>query len=136
MEKFIFKGTDIYPDITLDTEKPFFRISGKSVPADGKAFFEPVLQWVEAYIKNPLPETHFIFNLEYFNISTSKMLLFILYKLNELKNAGFSVRVSWQYNDEEDEMFEVGEDYAFMVDIPFEFIQNSKKEPSLSASAC
>lgn len=120
-KKFYFQGNEQLPTILFDINTGVFSIKGKSVPEDGKAFYEPVLQWLELYSRQPLPETHIIFDLEYFNISSSKMLLYILYKLNELQTAGNKVKVTWCYADEDDEMLEVGEDYAFMVDIPFEF---------------
>lgn len=120
-KRFYFQGNEYLPTILFDMEAGIFSIKGKSVPEDGKVFYEPVLQWLEQYAQNPLSETHLIFDLEYFNISSSKMLLYILYKLNELQTAGNKVKVTWCYAADDDEMFEVGEDYAFMVDIPFEF---------------
>lgn len=120
---FYFQGNEELPTINFDIETGNFLIFGKSLPEDGKAFYEPVLQWLEQYAHHPLPETHLIFDLEYFNISSSKMILYILYKLNELQTAGHKVKVTWCYADEDDEMYEVGEDYAFMVDIPFDFKQ-------------
>jgi hypothetical protein len=120
-EKFYFKGNEQLPTILFDKESGLFSITGRSIPEDGKVFYEPALKWLEIYSLNPLPNTHLIFDIEYFNISSSKMILYILYKLCEIQSAGYTVRVTWCYTDEYDEMFEVGEDYAFMVNIPFEF---------------
>lgn len=121
IKRFYFQGNDQLPTILLDVDAGTFSIKGKSLPEDGKLFYEPILKWFDEYSQNPLPETNIIFDLEYFNISSSKMILFILYKLNEIQTAGNKVKVTWCYTDEEDEMYEVGEDYAFMVDVPFEF---------------
>ena len=52
-----------------------------------------------------------------------KRILFIFYKLNELIKKNRSVVVNWYYVEDEDEMFEVGQDFAFMVNIPFHFIE-------------
>jgi hypothetical protein len=120
-KRFYLQGNEQLPTILMDIEAGIFSIKGKSVPEDGKSFYEPLLTWLDEYAKSPLDTTHLVFDLEYFNISSSKMLLYILYKLNEIQSAGNNVKVTWCYADEEDEMFEVGEDYAFMVDIPFEF---------------
>lgn len=118
------KGSNTYPEVLLDPESGIFTIEGKSVPEDGKTFYAPVLKWLDDYFNQPAAETHFIFKLDYFNISTSKMILFILYKLNELKGKGHSVKITWYYKDEDDEMLEVGEDYEFMIDIPFEYVRH------------
>ena len=59
--------------------------------------------------------------LDFFNISSSKRLLFMLYKLNEILEKGGQSKVQWYYSEHDDDMFEVGQDYAFMVKVPFEF---------------
>ena len=45
-----------------------------------------------------------------------------MYKLNELKAKNKQVRVEWLYNETDEDMFEVGQDFAFMVKVPFDFI--------------
>lgn len=35
---------------------------------------------------------------------------------------GKNVRIKWMYNEIDEDMFEVGQDYAFMVKIPFDFL--------------
>ena len=73
-----------------------------------------------------------LLKLHYFNVSSSKRILFIFYKLNELVKLNKSVVVNWYYVEDEDEMFEVGQDFAFMVNIPFHFIEYN---PYLSTTA-
>ena len=73
------------------------------------------------YLSNPASQTVFKIDLEYFNISSSKRILFLLYKLNELSENGHSVKVQWLYRDSDEDMYEVGQDYAYMVKVPFEF---------------
>ncbi len=130
MEALILKGTEIHPDVILDPKKEIFEIKGKSIPADGKTFYEPVLEWLELYSLNPNQLTNFKFDLEFFNITSSKMLLFILYKLNDIRMSGHNVTIKWCYSD--DDMFEVGEDYAYMVEIPFNFTKNIEKRDSVA----
>jgi hypothetical protein len=113
--------TDTSPEVVLDSQNSIFHIKGKAISADAKEFFEPLLNWFDNYALSPNESTEFKFDIEYFNISTSKMILFVLYKLNDLYKAGNNVKVIWYYRDEDDDMFEVGEDYAFMVDVPFIF---------------
>jgi hypothetical protein len=44
-----------------------------------------------------------------------------LYKLNELAENGKEVRVEWLYRQTDEDMYEVGQDYAYMVKVPFIF---------------
>ena len=46
-----------------------------------------------------------------------------MYKLNELQAKGGDVKVQWFYSEADEDMFEVGQDYAFMVKIPFQFVE-------------
>ncbi|HEX8515600.1 MAG TPA: DUF1987 domain-containing protein [Bacteroidia bacterium] len=113
------KRSDIYPDIILDKENGIFEIKGISLPENGKEFYQPVLDFLSEYIQAPNEITHFVFNLRFFNISSSKMLLFILYRLKELHNSGQRVLVTWCYDDED--ILEAGKDFEHMVHIPFQF---------------
>lgn len=111
--------TDLYPTIIMDKESGVFEIKGVSLPLDGKDLYMPVLDFLDEYVKAPNKVTLFVFNLKYFNISSSKMFLFMLYKLKELYDAGNSVVVIWSYDD--NDILEAGEDFQHMVDIPFQF---------------
>ncbi len=111
--------TDIYPTIIMDKENGVFEIKGVSLPLDGKALYQPVLDFLDEYVKSPNKITLFVFNLKYFNISSSKMFLFMLYKLKELFDSGKAVVVIWSYDDED--IREAGDDFQQMVDVPFQF---------------
>ncbi|EPB65439.1 hypothetical protein ANCCEY_15497, partial [Ancylostoma ceylanicum] len=56
----------------------------------------------------PADQTVFKIDLEYFNISSSKRILFLLYKLNNLAKNPDCVRVEWYYREDDEDMFEVG----------------------------
>ena len=75
--------------------------------------------------------TTFIINLESFNTTSLKQVLNLLMKLDELFKANNNVEARWIYNKDEDVMFELGQDYANMVKLPFKFIE---KKPHLSVS--
>lgn len=111
--------SDSYPDITLDRANGIFEIKGISLPENGKEFYQPVLDFLSEYMQAPNQVTHFVFNLRYFNISSSKMILYILYKLKELNDTGKIVLVTWCYDDED--IHEAGKDFEHMVAIPFQF---------------
>ncbi len=111
--------SDSYPDIIMDKENGIFEIKGISLPENGKDFYQPVLDFLAEYAEAPNDVTHFLFNLRYFNISSSKMLLFILYKLQEIQTPERKVLVTWCYDDED--ILEAGKDFEQMVKVPFQF---------------
>jgi len=112
-------GTDDTPTVTLDAGSNIFEISGRSLPEDVAAFYNPIIEWMEKYNQAPLAKTVFNFKLVYFNTASSKMLLDILMKLEELHNAGKQVVVKWHFADDDEDMKEAGEEYADIVDVPF-----------------
>ena len=94
--------------------------SGRSLPEDVAAFYAPVLSWLGEYAGSPNAKTVFSFKLVYFNTASSKLLLDILMKLEEISEAGHEVLVKWYYPDDDEDMEEAGKEYAEIVGIPFE----------------
>ena len=84
METITREGTEDTPKVVLDPSAGTFEISGRSLPEDVNEFYEPILNWLEEYTENPNNETYFVFKLEYFNTASSKMILDIFLKLEEI----------------------------------------------------
>lgn len=122
MEVIKIKGTDDTPSIVLDKDNEIFEISGRSLPEDVSTFYEPILNWLDEYAQDPNSKTVFSFKLVYFNTASSKLLLDILMKLEELHENGNEVLIKWYYPEDDEDMQEAGEEYADIVDIPFEQI--------------
>jgi hypothetical protein len=122
MESIKILGTDDTPGIILDSENDHFEISGRSLPEDVTSFYSPVLNWLDEYAESPKPKTVFIFKLTYFNTASSKVLLDILMKLEDIHNGGHEVLVKWYAPEDDEDMQEAGEEYADIVDVSFEQI--------------
>ena len=120
METIKIQGTEDTPKIILDAENDILEISGRSLPEDVSSFYEPVLNWLNDYAENPATKTVFNFKLTYFNTASSKLLLDILMKLEELHEKGNDVVIRWHYPEDDEDMAEAGEEYADIVDVPFE----------------
>ena len=120
MEVIKIQGTDDTPTVILEADKGLFEISGRSLPEDVTAFYAPVLAWLKDYAANPNPKTVFTFKLVYFNTASSKLLLDILVKLEEIHSDGKDVLIKWCYPEDDEDMKEAGEEYAEIVDVPFE----------------
>ena len=125
MEVIKIVGTDDTPSVTLDVANEIFEISGRSLPEDVAVFYEPILDWSDRYSEEATGKTIFNFKLVYFNTASSKMILDILLKLEEMHEAGKDVLVRWHYPEDDEDMEEAGEEYADIVDVPFEQISYS-----------
>ncbi|MBI9061136.1 MAG: DUF1987 domain-containing protein [Marinilabiliaceae bacterium] len=122
MEVINIKGTDDTPNVILDKEKGHFEISGRSLPEDVNMFYTPILDWIDGYAEAPNDTTEFVFKLEYFNTASSKVILDILLKFEEIVENGNKVVIKWHYHEEEEDMLEAGEEYADIVDIAFDYV--------------
>jgi len=120
METIKIQGSEDTPKIILDAGNEILEISGRSLPEDVTSFYEPVLNWLNEYAENPNKKTVFNFKLTYFNTASSKLLLDILMKLEEMHEKGQEVLIRWHYPEDDEDMAEAGEEYADIVDVPFE----------------
>jgi hypothetical protein len=125
METIKIQGTEDTPKVTLDKEKELMEISGRSLPEDVASFYEPILSWLDEYSQSPNKKTVFNFKLVYFNTASSKLLLDILMKLEEIHEAGHDVLIRWHYPEDDEDMEEAGEEYSDIVDVPFEQVPYS-----------
>lgn len=106
------------PEIILDPKNGVFEIEGRSIPENSVDFYQKVMQWMDAYRKEPNPQTKFVVKLEYFNTSSSKCLVDILRKLEKIYTDGNDVVLEWHYDEEDDDMRESGEDFEEILKIP------------------
>jgi len=126
MDNLFINATAKSPAIELDSHTGNLKIKGRLIPEDSDAFWLPVKKWVKEYVMQPAEKTSLVIDVEYMNITSSKYLLNILYKLNDIFTQGFRVEIIWRYKEKDVDVKEIGEDFAFMVKIPFEFCPYSE----------
>lgn len=120
MESLRIESTHKTPRVILDPENGIFEFSGRSIPEDSVGFYTPIFEWLDLYAKQPLPQTHVRFDLEYFNTSSSKNILEVLKRLEAIHLAGHEVRVTWFYDEDDEDMEETGQDYQALLNLPIE----------------
>ncbi len=122
MEALYIQPTNDTPTIILDKAKNHFEISGKSLPEDVNSFYEPVFKWLEEYFDDPNTKTSLLFNLDYLNTASSKSLLSLFLILENAVAAGRDVEVVWEYVVDDEDMYDVGEEYSEIIKVPFRIV--------------
>ena len=118
------EATEDTPLIDFNVDAGTFEISGRSLPEDAVSFYNPVLEWLDTYYQgSPLAETCYDFKLEYFNTASSKLVLDLFMKLEEFATQGKGTKVNWYYYEDDEDMQEAGEEFAELVEVPFEFFE-------------
>jgi len=114
--------------VVLDKENKKFVFEGRSLPENTVKFFDPVMKWLEKYKKAPASETLIDMNFIYFNTSSAKIILEVLQEFDNIKNDGYSVKITWHYMEEDYDIKEAGEEYETMVSLPFEYIEHPESD--------
>lgn len=116
MEALIRRPTKTTPYVHFDRETHTYIISGRSIPIDAELFYRPILNWLDELSREPVSRIQLCLRFDFFNIASSKRILFILYRLAEFQKQGTSVSVRWLYEKCDEDMLEIGQDYAVMID--------------------
>ena len=125
MEKNSYRVEQSYktPLINFDGVTGNFEIKGKSIPDNSSKFYEPLLAWLDNYVQNPAPKTNLKIQLDYLNTDSTKCMIDLFRKLEQiLKNGKGEIIINWLYEEQDDSMLEVGEDYKSIIKIPFNLI--------------
>jgi hypothetical protein len=125
METITIPGTPKTPTVDMNVESGIIEIKGRSIPENSIDFYRPVVEWLDKYSESPAPETKVNIQLEYFNTSSSKCILDVFKKLEQVfkKNGDKGVVINWYYEEDDEDMLEAGEDYQSILKIPFKMIE-------------
>jgi Domain of unknown function (DUF1987). len=129
MKSLILEPTEFTPDLHFDPEQNVLNIAGFSRPENVIGFYKPVVKWVQDYIEDVVVNnTEFDkalitmnFRMTYFNSSSAKFLLDILFELRKIHEKGNRVVVNWYYESDDDEIKESGEELSDLVCLPFNY---------------
>ena len=120
------------PRVLFDPENHLFEIEGSSRPENVRDFYYPIIGTLKEFFEETLEQNKveeynkipfkFNFKLEYFNSSSAKFIADILVMVEKYHDKGFNLKIYWYFDDGDDDMKEVGEDFSEMVDFPFNFI--------------
>jgi hypothetical protein len=125
METMTIPGTSKTPTVEMNVETGVIEIKGRSIPENSIDFYRPVVEWLDKYSETPAPETKVNIQLEYFNTSSSKCILDVFKKLEQVfkKNGDKGVSINWFYEEDDEDMLEAGEDYQSILKIPFKMVE-------------
>ncbi len=130
MRELIIESTSNSPKVLYDPKTSRFEISGESRPENASVFYKPVLEWVqelETFLtsNNSQSNTPFEFNFrfDYFNSTSAKFILDFCKKLGQLHAQGKQIVIRWHYEEDDEDMLEVGREMSRMAKIPFEYTE-------------
>jgi len=109
------------PWIILEPGKIF--IMGRSIPENTGDFYRPVHEWVSKYSQNYMGKTNIEFGFEYINTSSTKWIYTILKELSGMKGMIMNTRVTWYYEQGDEDMCELGFILRSLAECPFVIVE-------------
>ncbi|ODR95036.1 hypothetical protein AUC70_04630 [Methyloceanibacter stevinii] len=101
------------PAVVFDYPNNHLKLSGESYPEDATEFYRPVFNALDEYLGS-LGEgrCRFDFELIYLNSSSAKAVMMLMDKLEDAAKNGADVDVYWFYDNDDDTMQELGEEFG------------------------
>lgn len=121
MKRIFIESTRQTPFIEFDPNG-HLKIKGRSIHENPSVFFEPLIGWINDYLKKPQETTIFDIELEYFNSGSSRYILLILQNLSEIDKTK-KILVNWYYEDGDDDLLERGQYFSSLLNLNFNFIE-------------
>tara|TARA_B100001057_G_scaffold485185_1_gene564504 strand:- start:612 stop:1010 length:399 start_codon:yes stop_codon:yes gene_type:complete len=126
MNQLYKKASKQTPLVSFNSEKGVLVIDGNCNLDDPTLFFHDLSEWINQYANSPAEKTLLTINIDSINISNSKFILNIIYQIDSIYKSNFDAKIRWVFRNDEDGNYELGNDYAEMVSVPFEFIETVK----------
>ena len=112
MEVYIVEPTKSSPRMEIDFVKGLVDIRGESYPENAVKFYEPFLAKLDELLANMSSKSLQVnIELQYFNSSSSKILLDFFERLEDATQEGASIQVFWIYHPENETILECGEEF-------------------------
>ena len=118
-------GTSSTPAIATDTAAGVLSISGDSYPENSFELFGPVIAWVENYLTTSTAPLRLELELLYLNTSSVKAVMEIFDALEAAHDRGRAVAVNWYFDQSNERVGELAEEFKEDCTFPFAVIGRS-----------
>jgi hypothetical protein len=109
--------------LEVECSPGYFKLSGNSILSDPRKFFQPIVEWVEDYIKNPLEKTTVDLKLEYVDTASVQSVFDIMRLFKPLQDQDKEVAVNFYFEFDDPDLLELGEIMEGRLGIKFNFIE-------------
>ncbi len=114
--------TNSTPGIEADWDSGLLRLRGDSYPENSFALFQPVVEWVETYLRDTQRPLRLELELLYLNTSSVRALMDILDQLEDAHQEQRPVSVTWLYDAANERVADLAEEFKEDCTFPFEIV--------------
>ena len=109
--------------LEVECSPGYFKLSGNSILSDPRKFFQPIVEWVDDYIKNPMDKTTVDLKLEYVDTASVQSVFDIMRLFKPVQDREKEVTVNFYFEFDDPELLELGEIMEGRLGIKFNFIE-------------
>ncbi len=117
----IIEPTKKTPRVILEPGKIF--IMGRSILENPNEFYRPVYEWIADYNPESDNITNIMLGFEFINTTSIKWVYSLLKELSQLPNMSLRIKISWYYEQGDEDMCDLGLILRSLVDCPFSIIE-------------
>jgi hypothetical protein len=118
LKNMFIEQTDKSPLVDFNCMSGELILSGRSIPINAPRIFEPILDWINEYVKNPRQTTNLRLNLEYFNTASSIWLAKIVKSLTSISKPECVLILHVYFSIEDfDDIDDIKDDLSPIIDI-------------------
>jgi hypothetical protein len=101
LDKIFIEATYKTPEIDFDEHTGELILKGRCIPENTAKLFEPLLEWIGEYIKEPHTVTSFHLMLEYFNSSSLLWIIKVIKLLSKINKKGSQLFINLYFDNED-----------------------------------
>ncbi|MEY3597983.1 MAG: hypothetical protein RL521_405 [Bacteroidota bacterium] len=111
-------ATSSTPEVDYNILNDVQRITGVSTPIDSVEFYSPMINWINQNANDLKENCVFEFELNYFNSSSMKALVWLLQQIEEMILKGKTWSICWVIVEDDEFMEEAAEAMQTLLEIP------------------
>ncbi len=111
-------ATSSTPEVDYNILNEVQRITGVSTPVDSVEFYSPMINWINQNVGSLKSGCVFEFELNYFNSSSMKALVWLLQQIEEMILAGNAWTIRWVIVEDDEFMEEAAEAMQTLLEVP------------------
>jgi len=120
MDNLNIDSTQSTPSITADAKAGILEMRGDSYPENSFELFSPAMRWIEDYLAQAGRSLTLNLHLLYLNTSSVKAMMDIFDILEEAHKDGRKVAVNWYYDEQNERVAELAEEFKEDCSFPFQ----------------
>ena len=122
MENLVISPSKSTLGINFDVDSGILDMNGSSYPENAMEFFQPLYDWLKAYLDTKPHEIVLNLKINYLNTSSTKCVLDLMEILDNYYTDNSNIKIHWFYEEDDEDILELGQDIGDDLKLPIKLI--------------